>query len=109
MADTVADVLERAADLISKPGAWTQGALARDEGGRALHGDAIRGGQCFCLNGALCAAAGFPGMVPVLPFRVVMEVLKQEPAYWNDRPSRTQGQVVSKLREAAALAREQGK
>ena len=113
MADTlsVADALERAADLIEPEGAWTQGALYRDALGEpagAASGKAV----CWCAVGALNEVRG-----PFSDAFEAVEALLPKPrtfhlrplSDWNDAPGRTQAEVVAKLREAAALAREQGK
>jgi len=101
MADTpsVAEVLEQAAELLSKPGAWTQGRLS---GG-------LGADKCFCALGALIEVSpvGFSAaeyLEKMLP-RVTATDAYRPLAKWNDTPGRTQEEVVAKLREAAALAR----
>lgn len=102
---SVADVLERAADLITPEGAWTQGTWARDESGRSV---TLRSpyAACFCMRGALVIASNksmaseMTGVQKALGFRNAAAM-----ARWNDRDSRTQAEVVAKLREAAELAR----
>ena len=105
---TIAEVLDRAADLIEPEGAWTQGVWARNDAGipTSIYGrDAI----CFCMRGALVRTANapltsdLPGVQGALGFKTASAM-----ARWNDRENRTQAEVVAKLREAAALAREQG-
>lgn len=99
---TVAEVLERAADLIEPEGRWVKGELAK------YNPD---GFVCGCAMGAILDVpsdaiwdalafieAGLPqtrpgGLRPI--------------AAWNDAPERTQAEVVAKLREAAQLARTQ--
>lgn len=105
----IADILDRAADLIEPEGAWTQKANARDRDGKttgALSGNAV----CFCMAGAVIRVSGGD-----YPKEAVMAVLPKPNSLFhdwlvafNDAPGRTQSDVVAKLREAAAKAREQG-
>ncbi|KQM37975.1 hypothetical protein [Sphingomonas sp. Leaf10] len=110
MTAPVSQVLSEAADLLEKPGAWTQNAFARDWLGRMTGPLSTKDtAVCWCVMGATCVAGqdadegqaaddflrGFLG-IPDL-------------ASWNDTPGRTQAEVVAKLREAAALAKEQGR
>jgi hypothetical protein len=46
------EVLRKARDLLSQPGAWTKGHLARDGAGYPV--DPLSGdGACFCIVGAI--------------------------------------------------------
>lgn len=99
---TVADILDKAADLIEPEGCWMQGAFG------------LRKGTCFCAVGAIRAALDVPSITAAENWvdqnarkALGMDAMTIED--WNDAPGRTQAEVVSKLREAAALAREQGK
>lgn len=110
---TVAEVLERAADLIEPEGAWTQGEYARNAYGSAfIHGWRYPDGPpvCFCLNGAINFVAGNRVTQDYAPAQRVVESMFDDGATgtWNDAPERTQAEVVSKLREAAALAKAEG-
>jgi hypothetical protein len=92
---SVAEVLDAAADLIEPEGAWTQGEWGSD--------------GCWCLDGALMAAKGSCQTWPEL--EAVRNAIGPEcetAIGWNDAPERTQAEVVAKLREAAAKAKEQG-
>lgn len=114
---SVADVLSRAADLIEPEGAWTQGDFARDETGFQYSDSGLTFHEfpatCFCLFGALAEVAEVSDpelyrdadryLLTVVGVPFVNDV-----ADWNDAKGRTQAEVVAKLREAAALAREQG-
>lgn len=102
---TIADVLERAAELLSRPGAWTQGTLFRDAKGKELQVSSA-GKSCFCMAGALVECGG--------PWSAAWSFLDDilpkadkgnATAAFNDASGRTQDEVVAKLREAAALAR----
>lgn len=93
---SVAEVLNRAADLIEPEGAWTQGTYG-------LIGDGEY--RCLCLYGAVREAArGYPRAVPKGCMSVLDGLCDNDPVGWNDTPGRTQAEVVAKLREAAALA-----
>lgn len=107
---TPADVLNAAADLLEKPGAWTQGAASRDmfgnvgEEGDELLPDAV----CWCLAGAVEHVGGNWSRPYTTAIRAALGLpmvgIGAQIAEWNDRPGRTQAEVVAKLREAAQLA-----
>ena len=112
---TPADVLLAAAELLEKPGAWTQGAASRDAFGNSDDDNEILpDAVCWCAWGAILRVSGCTKIGTGYS-------RKAEPAYdrlkefigvdvpiWNDHPSRTQSEVVETLRKAAALAREAG-
>lgn len=106
----VGDVLERAANRLSKPGAWTQGADSRDADGNDLDNvdpdDGDHSPVSWCAGGAIFAEA--PNQVTYEAARNVLASVTGSyvPMDWNDAAERTQQEVVAKLREAAALARE---
>lgn len=112
----IADILDKAADLIAAPGKWTQHEFARDKLGGA-YSDGDLGyrefpATCFCLFGAVAAVAEVSD--PELyrdADRYLLTALGMvhisSVARWNDAPDRTQEQVVAKLHEAAGLARSQ--
>lgn len=100
MTQSIADVLDRAADLIEPEGRWIQG----------YFGLSTQAPSC-CAVGAIGRVAGIlhpkdaecwidENAIPYLG----MSANRLE--LWNDVSWRTQAEVVSKLREAAALARE---
>lgn len=117
---TVAEVLDAAADLIEPEGKWTQGAFSRNADGAAdADEDETTAVEpvCWCALGALAEVSGkstldsyvfalaypdraAPGYAALRAF------IGGEVADWNDAPERTQAEVVAKLREAAAAARE---
>lgn len=106
---TVADVLERAADLIEPEGAWTQGAYAVGEDFTAEDDgdDWPEAPTCFCLMGAIAWVQEIdrPGDIDFARFSPSLGLSVDYVANWNDAPSRTQAEVVAKLREAALRAR----
>jgi hypothetical protein len=111
MTAQIADILERAADRIEPEGRWTQGYAALDSNRQPISPTDQRA-RCWCLAGALAAETGDRMsetyrnarrlMVEVLPFQ------RAPLTSFNDAPKRTQAEVVAKLREAAAKARERG-
>lgn len=102
----VADILDRAADLIEPEGAWTQGVLGRDAKGRILMARNLDRAVCFCAQGAIIRASKDAEVLAYQASQVVRKVIHQEGiGWWNDRRARTQQQVVATLRHAAALAR----
>lgn len=101
------DILEKAAEIVGA--GWTQGSFSSKER------------SCFCVRGALSVAArarnltlGHPPSEMLLCEVILGTRPKNYPAAgsslvtWNDAPDRTQAEVVAKLREAAALAQDQG-
>jgi len=110
-ATPIADILDKAAEIIEPEGAWTQHYYARGKSGNRV--SSRRAARCFCALGAINFAAGHNPDVDYIPAIHALEpFVKGEDAFdvpdWNDAPERTQAEVVAKLREAAAKAREQG-
>ena len=105
---SVSEVLSRAADLLEKPGAWTQWAYGRDifgdveEDGSEMPTDPV----CFCVQGAIGQVMGErPYGAPIYPVIGALADHLGVPAVdvpvWNDAPGRTQAEVVSALRAAS--------
>lgn len=107
---SVAETLERAADLIEPEGAWTKDWFAKDAAGRDVDAgdcDAV----CWCVRGAVHHVSGEdePNEEQIFaPLRAVLGEGVDVIEGWNDADETTQAEVVAKLREAAALARERG-
>lgn len=109
--ENVADVLDAAADLLEKPGAWTQGASARDRSGNPVL-PSSEAAICFCAWGAIAKASGDFTAEDRRPLRMLTKPWGKPSTpdvigAWNDAPGRTQKQVVAKLRFSAALARQE--
>lgn len=116
------DVLAKAADLIEPEGAWTQfvGAwiepirrpedMPLTEEGDPSEGLSYRSpdARCFCLDGAIWRVASGESPVARAAYERVRKLVDEEPFEWNDRPERTQAEVVKALRDAADLARAEG-
>lgn len=102
----VADVLERAANLIEPEGAWLRGQYAKSAEGNyraPIAPDACR----FCSVGAIAKILGTgpaaaESWIDANRIRPLIGAGFSMSA-WNDR--HTQSEVVAKLREAAAKAR----
>lgn len=100
---SVAEVLNAAADLLEKPGAWTQGAFARTGAGNII-GPHEAPAECFCGAGAIYRTCG-PGRKAWAG--QIIDSLKPHVrphpniAQFNDDPGRSQDQVVAVLRKAA--------
>lgn len=103
----VSEVLEKAAALIEPEGAWIQGRSARNTVGNDV--PPIHPAACsWCASGAMSKAIG--SEVAADDARNFMnKFLRRKVWTWNDLSGRRQTEVVTKLREAARLAREQGK
>ncbi len=98
---TPTEVLEAAADLLEKPGAWTQGCFARNAEGRKVDMWSLEA-SCFCVSAAIQKSEGprrfgawdrFDGYIRQRGFRHMAE--------FNDAPGRTQAEVVAALRQAS--------
>lgn len=115
-APSVADVLNYAADLVAKPGAWIQGDYARSASDRSVASTSDEA-VCFCAVGAVIAARdrlNARGLATtcdiVIHARRVLQPgvhdAELDPlSQWNDHPDRTQEEVVDVLRRAAQVAR----
>jgi hypothetical protein len=107
---SIANILDKAADLIEPEGAWTQGAWIERRADR----------RCMCAEGALATAEhvepseAYEREATQFFFRWLRDSGEMpdpgsDIADWNDDPKRTQAEVVAKLREAASKARGLGK
>jgi hypothetical protein len=102
----IADILDRAADLIEPEGAWTQESYARDENGSGIADGRHANAVCWCGVGALEKAGGdLVGDALAKAIRAVLPKDCESFVVFNDTLGRTQAEVVAKLREAATLAR----
>jgi hypothetical protein len=103
----VAEILNKAADLIEPEGRWTQDGYAKDVIGRDIYPD-DPSAVCFCALGAIARAGGFdPDIKPDHPAVTTLHAAVGEwVPVWNDQPERTQAEVVAALREAAKMAEE---
>ncbi len=88
-----ADVLNAAADLIEEYG-WCQFNYFGANGGYCAHGAII---QSWPTDDNTIPSRIYEALLPLLPST-------QSLASWNDRPGRTQAEVVGLLREAASCA-----
>lgn len=98
--------LLRAAELLDKPGAWTQEVPARDRFGVPCGANSPNAVQ-FCVLGALDRSLLSPwrdGCNDILRAeKLLFRVVGSHVAFWNDRHVRTQAEVVAALRKAAVL------
>lgn len=97
-----AEVLGAAADLLEKPGAWTQGAHARNAAGAPMLVGSRMDAVCWCVLGALDRMAPTNNLWDA-SVQAMNEVVGHV-ADFNDAPERTQAEVVAALREAARQA-----
>jgi hypothetical protein len=106
----VSETLDKAADLIEPEGAWTQFVFARDKDGKRV-GARHESATCWCASGAIIRAGGGPDTwSAVRAWAALLSVIGNLIIpNWNDAPERTQAEVVAKLREAAAIARKEGR
>lgn len=109
---TVADVLDAAANIIEPEGAWTRGTYAADrcnDSVDTLSSDA----KCFCAMGAVYRAVEASSIYKTGPIVLVGDVRRYlynflgcSAASFNDHPDRKQSEVVAALRAAATSARQ---
>lgn len=111
-ATSLADILDRAADLIEPEGAWTQRALGRNANGRCADADRMpKKPVCFCAVGAVCRVLGLTTYTPYGAAHRPLEALRTSLprvwslTEWNDAKGRTQAEVVAALRQAASAER----
>lgn len=106
---TVADVLDAAADLLEKPGAWTTEACARSEEGQRIEWDSPDA-VCFCALGAIFRESMLLQTQALDADDHFGRYLGgknwQTISRFNDAPGRTQSEVVAALRAAATSARQ---
>lgn len=106
----VSEVLNKAADLLEKPGAWMQEDYCDAGGYRAKE---LQRASCWCIAGAIGAVADMDGpeaeewankvLGPLIPGVEEGYPVTGIPG-WNDKPNRTQAEVVEALRQAALRA-----
>ncbi len=117
---TPKEVLIAARQLIAQPKGWTQGTLARDKDGLQLSYESPEA-YSFCLIGAIDRASGFSSKTKDTETLTTLEARNaaldslanvlntHDMALWNDRPHRTQADVIcvfSVAIEVAALTEE---
>jgi hypothetical protein len=102
----LAEVLNAAADLLERPGAWRRWSLATDADGRSVPPKSPAACQ-WCIAGAIQRFA--PDGPPFSPYIEAVEAVIDEcAAMWNDRHSRTAPEVVKALRDAALSSERAG-
>lgn len=97
---TTREILVAAADLLDRPGSWTQYAFARDESGNEVYPKDPKASS-FDVIGAIKRVSP--------SFTIAEEVIEMIPyidgkplSRWNDDTSRTQSEVAGKVREIAS-------
>ncbi len=98
-----AETLQRAAEMVGRPGGWTQRAWARNANGDQVdHSDP--GAVSFCPSGAISRACHDVGSYDALELAygaLLRHVRGALVSTWNDSPERTQADVVHALTIAA--------
>ncbi len=85
-------------ELLATPDKWTQGAFAKDAGGKPcpLNSDAER---CWCVMGALIKYFGEYSPEFYSCVNEISSKLDAPITEWNDSPKTTHAEVLAKLRE----------
>lgn len=102
---TIVDALDHAGDLIRR--GWHQRGYARDASGAPVSAEDDRAAS-WCATGAIWAVArkrAAPGQYLKLVEGLcgaLDEAIGEFRTCWNDRPERTQAEVVAAFRKAAA-------
>jgi hypothetical protein len=106
MPGPVESLLERARKRITPVGAWTQYYQARDASGGCTQATSPAA-VCWCAAGALWAERGEDEHVA---FNILDEAKPSTVpvTFYNDRPERTQSDILEWYDRAIALARERG-
>lgn len=94
----VSEVLNKAADLLEKPGAWTQGEGARTPEGGGVRANDLRACS-WDIIGAIHKAAPTDGLADSAKNYMLATIGNL--TNYNDAPGRTQAEVVEALRQAA--------
>jgi hypothetical protein len=89
-----------AAQRCARSGAWCQGASARDQFGKDVR-DSHNVAVSRWMGGHFADVATLDEYNA--GFKRLADICDGAPTAWNDKPGRTQIEVVAKLREAAAL------
>lgn len=106
----ISAILRRAAELVSPPGAWCQGASARDERGYVV--PMILRASSYCATGAIYRAVyAETGELDLalydaclLRLAKSLRLRKDRIAIgWNDHPDRQQAEVVAALERAGGV------
>lgn len=97
---TTADILNRAADRLEKPGAWIQSNFSKDKDGKVTGPQAPDACQ-WCMYGAVYAEATTLEEVETVVAAIKKTIGTSPISMWNDQNGRTQGEVVTALRKAA--------
>jgi len=108
----LADVLDRAADLIEPEGKWVTGEIGFDADGHRINSrHDIEKAVCFCAAGAVWRAADIgdddDDRIVRAAFDKILEVAGDNRGVgtWNDTYGRTQAEVVRTIRAASLRAR----
>lgn len=102
-----ADLLVKAGELISPPGAWTQEWFAKTCDGTVVSSDDPRA-ACWCVYGAverIYLTSGAPDMAFVAAVNALRRYTDEVISYWNDAPGRLQHHAVDALLLAATWVR----
>ena len=99
---TVAEILNRAADRLSREGAWTQNAMAKDADGTQVPPRYATACQ-WCSKGAIRAETKYFYDVYVAEQALASAIGNAAIAAWNDDPARTQSDIVEAFRKEEKL------
>lgn len=94
-------ILTTARQLLAMPNAWTQGAFARDKDGEPCP-DTGNDATCFCMWGAVRHARYQLRLEALGTLETVRGLCGGNIPEWNDKPGRTQAEVLSLLDKAVA-------
>ena len=99
-----ADLLDKAAELIAQPGAWTQDVEARGpDGARCLPSDAAA--CAWSAVGAVLHVGNCDTYNLAAAIIALEDLTGRNPFAWNNHPARRQDDVVRLLKRGAANLR----
>ena len=99
----IADILNRAADRLEQPNAWSQHVMATTASRQVVAARDPRACQ-WCSMGAISAETDDPNIRFCVDGALRAAINSRSIAHWNDAPGRTQTEVVAAFRKAASCS-----
>jgi hypothetical protein len=100
---TPLDVLVAARDLVARPGGWCQGQSARGADGAAVYLGRTPAAKHCALGACYVSCGGMPAQFSEA-VKLLNKAAGDHVIAWNDRPTRTQAEVVAAFDRAIAAA-----
>lgn len=101
------EALRAARELLTPEGAWIQEAFAQDATGHPVS-PRSENAVCWCVMGALKRNDWNLVGIFAEAFRYLCSAVDEWAPDWNDKPGRTQAEVLTAFSKAISLAEEAG-